>query len=61
MIHIIKLKEYSTVMNQLYQINQTQLNIINALIKTLNIAIQRQAFSNEELDKIFYHLNKLNT
>lgn len=47
-------------MHQLYQINQNQLNIINALIKTLNVAIQRQAFSDEELDKIFYHLNKLN-
>jgi hypothetical protein len=48
-------------MHQLYQINQNQLNIINVIIKTLNVAIQRQTFSDEELDKIFSHLNKLNS
>lgn len=47
--------------NNSYIINQKQLNIINALIKTLNIAIQRNTFSDKEIDKIFLHINKLNS
>lgn len=46
--------------NKKYEINQTQLNTINAIIKTLNIAIQRKTFSDSELDKIFKYLDNIN-
>lgn len=46
--------------NKKYVINQSQLNTINAIIKTLNVAINRDTFNKDELDKIFKYLDNIN-
>lgn len=44
----------------LYQINEKQLKSINTMIKLINIAIQREAFSESELEMIFKKLSDIN-
>ena len=42
-----------------YSITQTELTCINILIRTLQEAINRQCFSEEEVQKIIKTINKL--
>lgn len=44
-----------------YSITQTELTCINILIRTLQEAINRQCFSEEEVQKIIKTINKLTT
>lgn len=43
-----------------YEITEKQLQSINALIKIVNIAIKRNAFSSEEVDKIIEKIKLYN-
>ena len=44
-----------------YKITEKELKAINSMIKILNLAIKRNAFSKEEIDLIFLKLNNINT
>tara|TARA_E500000331_G_C16744529_1_gene492485 strand:- start:32 stop:217 length:186 start_codon:yes stop_codon:yes gene_type:complete len=44
-----------------YQITQTELTCINILIRTLQEAINRKAFSGSEIENIYKTIEKLNS
>jgi len=43
-----------------YKITEKELKSINSMIKILNLAIKRNAFSEDELDLIFLKLKDIN-
>lgn len=43
-----------------YKITEKELKAINSMIKILNLAIKRNAFSKEEIDLIFLKLSNIN-
>jgi hypothetical protein len=60
-LNIVNPRIYITIYNMNYLITKNQLSCINILIRTLQEAINRKCFNEDEAAKIYETVEKLNT